>query len=552
MYARARLPSSPSSTPGLNAPGQAPPLGAGIDALAKAPGGGMEAARALLGSRVRLDGPLEEDRSDPRPMREKLGALRAGIEAADDLLEAHPVDVVEARLPGLTARFGMQWLTLVEDDEEHVHVEGKVNPKGESKKKSKKRKREEDEDDQEKVKKKKTEDGAVIVRRKAVFSKEKQRVYRRSQSFTSLERPDRDGKKGKKSTGLEQPVHTWSDLGKKRNPWKPGKKKTWEERVDGAELPEATVEPRSTRVKGLGKFSDPTETMDEVFEDLDLKKVGGHPSGFRPEGDDVKTNLVGTTSFEGKRTPQVLMELSEVFRSLTKATEVQFGYGLREGGGLDLFASANEESAQDELLTLMTNPAGALKLAAKSKNARIARMAGKLVFYAEQEKERREAIEARYEGVSEKPKKGESKKTSERRERRDGMRAELDLARMVYDKALNGDVTVVKNRGERHAEQNIADVLADGAEGKDPYTLGDIQGTKIRCGACSGALGRNAKNGDGKTVSGSIWPAHTSAREMKALLEEVQEEDHCFSTSTRRYDSDSSVASEDSEDSEAV
>lgn len=241
------------------------------------------------------------------------------------------------------------------------------------------------------------------------------------------------------------------------------------------------------------------------IKNLGLELGGANQQGLRPKDEKYITELPHSIDYTGNRSGQVMSQLSEVFLHLAekddkKPVEVQFGYGEKEDKSLDLFASANNKDSQEWIHKALNDPIGTLKKGALSKDEEIRRVSLKLLFSSTQNRRRRELIK-------EHPNKKEFEE-------------DLKRSESILDRFWNGPVTVVQNEHDRHAEQNIGDVLTDERHG---YESGDIQGAKIRCEGCSSELGMNLQNSSGQFVIGTSYATQSSKEKHQHTFDEIRE-----------------------------
>ena len=255
--------------------------------------------------------------------------------------------------------------------------------------------------------------------------------------------------------------------------------------------------------------------VEDIFKELKIpvnggnERTGKYPPNAKDTNGQYRTQLAKgkdeSGDYSGMRTAQLLSQLGEVaFHALTKAgkepVETQFGYGETEDGGVDLYASTNNNASQVELAKLLDDPDAMLETALKSGSDEVQREALKLVFWKEQQQERRKSAK----GL------GNEKELLE----------DLDRADKVYDHFFKGGVNVVKNSGKesgkqgRHAEQNIAEVMKDKG-----YVRKDVQGTKYRCGGCTASIGHGMKSTNGKLLGGNMYSAQATKEDSKRVLE---------------------------------
>lgn len=236
---------------------------------------------------------------------------------------------------------------------------------------------------------------------------------------------------------------------------------------------------------------------------LGVDLTGGNQGGLFPEDDSMVTKLPESSDYKKSRPQQILSQLSEVIRHRAEEedqnpVEVQFGYGKKKDGGLDLFTSTNNKESQEWLLEALKSPLDQVKKAAKSDDPEVTRRALKILFQEEQNKERRKQI-------------GNDPHEKELGE-------QLDLAEKIREQFLAGPTKVVVNTAKRHAEQNISDALHE----MEDYEEADIQGTMIRCEGCSSELGINLKDQHGKGVIGRVYASQAEKSRHQKTLDEVR------------------------------
>lgn len=272
--------------------------------------------------------------------------------------------------------------------------------------------------------------------------------------------------------------------------------------------------PSSTKVTDMKLDLVNGYKVQELFGELGIPVNGGNErtGKYPPNKDDKKgryrTQLAKgkdeSGDYSGMRTAQLLSQLSEIaYHSLSDSgvepVETQFGYGENDKGALDLYASTNNNKSQTKLASLLDDPDAMLKLALDSGSEELQREALKLVFWKEQQGERRSKAKGKL----------DEKELLE----------DLDRADKVYDQFFKGGVNVVKNSGSengkqgRHAEQNIAEVM----KGKG-YVRKDVQGTKYRCGGCTASIGYGMKSEEGKLLGGNMYSAQATKEDSKEVL----------------------------------
>lgn len=272
--------------------------------------------------------------------------------------------------------------------------------------------------------------------------------------------------------------------------------------------------PSSTKVTDMKLDLVDGYKVQDLFGELGIpvnggnERTGKYPPNKKDEKGRYRTKLAKgkdeSGDYSGMRTAQLLSQLSEIaYHSLSKngvePVETQFGYGENDKGVLDLYASTNNNKSQTKLASLLDDPDAMLKLALDSGSEELQREALKLVFWKEQQGERRSKAKGKL----------DEKELLE----------DLDRADKVYDQFFKGGVNVVKNSGSengkqgRHAEQNIAEVM----KGKG-YVRKDVQGTKYRCGGCTASIGYGMKSEEGKLLGGNMYSAQATKEDSKEVL----------------------------------
>ncbi len=207
-------------------------------------------------------------------------------------------------------------------------------------------------------------------------------------------------------------------------------------------------------------------------------------SGSNQKGLSTNRKVVrqpAVADYAKRRPEQMLSQISDVVRwnaenAKQAPVEVQFGYGVRKGEQPELFSSTNNLASQQWMAEALRDPALLLKNAAlKSTDQHVKRTAMKLLFHDDQHAARRKAVE--------------SDKTIDESQRTH-LLGELELAKNLRGQFLGGTHTVVENKTDRHAEQNVAAALHI-QHSKKPYEKAEIAGTMIRCASCGIELGHN-------------------------------------------------------------
>ena len=255
-----------------------------------------------------------------------------------------------------------------------------------------------------------------------------------------------------------------------------------DERLAEVEYDETPKVPIAEPVDKLRQFAGESDTV----KGLGLNLAGANQSGLYPGDPTQTTDLPESADYTASRPQQLLSQLGEVFlhhgnKAKVDPVEVQFGYGQKADGSVDLYSSTNNKKSQKWLLEALKTPVAHLKAAAKNTDdPNVARVAQKILFFKEQNAKRREQIK----GLPNK----------------DELEKQLDLAEKIHDSFFKDPVRVATNEYDRHAEQNIADVMHDKG-----YISGDIQGPKIRCEGCSSELGQNLQDESGARIVGRVY-----------------------------------------------
>ena len=277
-----------------------------------------------------------------------------------------------------------------------------------------------------------------------------------------------------------------------------------------------------TNLRGLEQYVGPLPTTNPTVRtvSVDAEKLSGHnelakmsgASGSNQGGLSTNRKVVAQpdpADYTERRPEQMLSHLSEVVHWNLEAAEhapveVQFGYGMRKGEQPELFSSANEPASQQWMAQNLSDPMKHLKAAAlQNSNPHVKRSAMKLLFHDEQHEARKNKLLADKELADDK---------------RAHLLQELELAKSLRDQFLSGEHTVVKNPGERHAEQNIAAALHRQHRQK-PYDQAEISGTMIRCASCGMELGHNVE--DEKlhaAMHGKLYSTQVSEPRMNRFL----------------------------------
>lgn len=303
------------------------------------------------------------------------------------------------------------------------------------------------------------------------------------------------------------------------------------------ELRDKSIATAQTMSVSLPKHDTRTATLKKSAESKGLSLTGANMSGFYDPQN--AGSIPSYVDYTGHRSKQVLSQLSEIMMHSARQdqidpVEIQFGYGKRESGDVDLFASANQASVQNWLAEAMTKPMGFhLERASKSDNEELRMMADKLLFHQSQTEGRREAIGSPTEA----------------------QRADLTTADTLVGSFLQRNVTVVKNQEAqaeydrrvtgklkitkanqtaRHAEQNIATAIhTRNKDSMDPYHVADVQGSKIRCEGCSSEIAHDMTEGS-KALMGKAYPTQANTARHEHSMSMVAEKQVRFGTGSQR------------------
>jgi len=241
------------------------------------------------------------------------------------------------------------------------------------------------------------------------------------------------------------------------------------------------------------------------LDQMGVKLTGGNQGGRYPEDEAHQHELPEVADYTERRPEQVLSQISEVMLHSAQAAgkepvETQFGYGRRDDRSpLDLYASTNNKATQELLLEHMKDPVSHVKAAAKNKdNPQLQKMALKLLFFEEHKQARLKEIENHPD--------------------REKLTRELEVASQVHDSFMKGNVNVVVNRYDRHAEQNIAEAM----HARGGYTSGEIGGSMIRCEGCSSELGHNLEDEEGHALVGRSYASQAESERHQQTYEDIQ------------------------------
>lgn len=291
--------------------------------------------------------------------------------------------------------------------------------------------------------------------------------------------------------GLVQPITTVVPKAVEPGPLLSGS--ALDERL--ADIPDGAPKvPIATPVDKLRQFAGASSQVKGM-----VGLTGGNQGGLYPEDSSQVAHLPESADYTASRPQQLLSQLGEVFlhhgnKAKVNPVEVQFGYGQKSDGSVDLYSSTNNKESQDWLLEALKTPVLHLKAAAKDKDhPDIARVAQKILFFKEQNAKRREEIRG-------KPNEAELEK-------------QIQLAEKIHASFFADPVRVATNDADRHAEQNIADVM----HGKG-YISGDIQGPKIRCEGCSSELGLNLQDESGTKLIGRVYASQADPKKHKSTF----------------------------------
>lgn len=306
--------------------------------------------------------------------------------------------------------------------------------------------------------------------------------------------------KRKVSKPIFQPLVTMAEVAKPVPFSFPTAFPSFVESWDSGEKRKKTAEKSLT---GFGKF---TGTSDSVKRSAKKKGValgGGNQGGLMPSSPYSSSFLPKYMDYTRARPSQMLSQLSDVMlhsavMDKMDVTEIQFGYGIDHSGGMDLFASANNPDVQDWLMKAMADPAKHIKRAAVSDDPEMQKIGAKLINHAAQQEQRWDQVKSQPDA--------------------DAIKQDMMLSDSIRKSFLSGGVNVVKSKGRRHAEQNIAREMHQA----DKYEFGDIEGTKIRCMSCSSSLGSNLVGSKGKHVLGKGYTSQSSVPRFEDIFSRIK------------------------------